>query len=378
MVLEWKTCIRAGITVLILFLIIKYWDMAINLCGLGLSAAFPILLGCIIAYIANILMSLFESHFFPKSKKKVIKVIRRPICLIVTFLSIILVVFLLVNMILPELIACGEVLVNGIVETFTTLAKWAEQNVSLDILPQGSTLFNLGNMNWQEMIQKAINVLMTGVSGAMSSIVGIFSSVFGTVITIVVAIIFSIYLLFGKEKIAEGCTKFIKLYMGEKVYDKLMYVVKNLDASFHNFIVGQCLEAIILGLLCTIGMWILRLPYATMIGCLVGFTALIPLVGAFLGAIVGAFMIFTVSPIQAVIFLIFLVVLQQLEGNLIYPRVVGATIGLPGIWVFIAVTVGGGVLGIGGMLIAVPLTAAIYKMLKVDMDKRAKVKRIKV
>ena len=126
-------------------------------------------------------------------------------------------------------------------------------------------------------------------------------------------------------------------------------------------------------------MWILRLPYATMIGCLVGFTALNPLVGAFLGAIVGAFMIFTVSPIQAVVFLIFLVILQQLEGNLIYPRVVGATIGLPGIWVLVAVTIGGGVLGIGGMLLAVPLTATIYKIVKVDMEKRSKViKRIKV
>ena len=135
-----------------------------------------------------------------------------------------------------------------------------------------------------------------------------------------------------------------------------------LNQSFHSFIVGQCTEAVILGLLCMGGMLLLRLPYAAMIGCLVGFTALIPIAGAYIGAVVGAFMIFTVSPVKAVIFIVFLVALQQLEGNLIYPRVVGSSIGLPGVWVLAAVTVGGGVLGIGGMLLGVPIAAAIYQL----------------
>lgn len=371
MVLEWKNCIRLAITVLALFLITKYWDTAINLCGLAISASIPLLLGCIIAYIANILMSMFERHFFPKCKKKIVKNIRRPICILFTFISISLVIFLIINMILPELIACIEILSKGVVEAFRSFVLWAQENIPVEMLPQGS-LLEWNNINWQDMIQRVVTILTTGVGGAMSSVIGIFSSVFGIVVTLVVAIIFSIYILGSKEKITESCTKFIKIYSGKKFYNKLTYVLNNLDQSFHSFIVGQCIDAVILGMLCTIGMWILRLPYATMIGCLVGFTALIPLVGAFLGAIIGAFMIFTVSPIQALVFLIFLVILQQLEGNLIYPRIVGATIGLPGILVLIAVIIGGGVLGIGGMLLAVPITATIYKMLITDMEKRNK------
>ena len=158
--------------------------------------------------------------------------------------------------------------------------------------------------------------------------------------------------------------------MKKKSVKKVLYVSETLNKSFHSFIVGQCLEAVILGVLCTIGMWILRLPYATMIGCLVGFSALIPVVGAYIGAVVGAFMIFTVSPVKVIVFLIFLLILQQLEGNLIYPRVVGASVGLPGILVLAAVIIGGGVLGIVGMLLAVPLTATIYKLVEADMINR--------
>lgn len=142
-----------------------------------------------------------------------------------------------------------------------------------------------------------------------------------------------------------------------------------LNECFHKYIVGQCTEALILGGLCTLGMLILQLPYATMTGAVIAFTALIPVAGAYIGAGVGAFMILTVSPVKAIIFLIFIVILQQLEGNLIYPRVVGSSMGLPGIWVLAAVTVGGGVMGIPGMLLCVPLAAAFYKLLREDVNR---------
>ena len=151
--------------------------------------------------------------------------------------------------------------------------------------------------------------------------------------------------------------------------EKIRYVVGVFDGSFHSFIVGQCIEAVVLGVLCIIGMTLLRFPYAMMIGTLIGFTALIPVAGAYIGAGVGAFMILTVSPIKALLFLVFIVVLQQLEGNLIYPKVVGKSIGLPGIWVLAAVTVGGGVMGIPGMLIGVPAVAAVYQLVKQDLNR---------
>ena len=151
--------------------------------------------------------------------------------------------------------------------------------------------------------------------------------------------------------------------------EKIRYVVGIFDNSFHKFIVGQCIEAVVLGVLCIIGMTILRLPYAMMIGTLIGFTALIPVAGAYIGAGVGAFMILTVSPIQALIFLVFVVILQQLEGNLIYPKVVGSSIGLPGVWVLAAVTIGGGIMGIPGMLLGVPTVASMYQLIRNDLNK---------
>ena len=169
----------------------------------------------------------------------------------------------------------------------------------------------------------------------------------------------------------------MKVYLKPETRRRILYVSGTFHKTFTNFIVGQVMEAVIIGTLCALGMAILRMPYAVMTGTVVGVTALIPVVGAYVGAAVGAVMVFTVNPLQAVFFVIFLVVLQQLEGNLIYPRVVGGSIGLPGLWVLAAVTIGGGVLGIGGMLIGVPLTASVYRLVENDVRDRLEKKRLK-
>ena len=195
-------------------------------------------------------------------------------------------------------------------------------------------------------------------------VAGTVSTVFSGAVTTLLSVIFTIYLLSGKDRLRAQCHRLMRFALRPKHYDRACYVLRVLNDSFHRYIVGQCTEALILGALCTAGMLILQLPYATMIGALVAFTALIPVAGAYIGAAVGAFMILTISPVQALIFLVFLVVLQQLEGNLIYPRVVGASLGLPGIWVLAAVTVGGSLMGIFGMLLAVPLAAAVYRLMR--------------
>ena len=173
----------------------------------------------------------------------------------------------------------------------------------------------------------------------------------------------------SKDKLLEQCKQISNKYIKSKWLKKINYVLSILNDTFHKFIVGQCTEAVILGLLCTIGMTILRMPYAAMIGALTALMALIPIVGAFISGAVGAFLIFMESPVKALIFLIFIVVLQQLEGNLIYPKVVGSSIGLPALWVLTAVTVGGSVAGIAGMMIAVPIAAAIYRLIKIEVNK---------
>ena len=173
-----------------------------------------------------------------------------------------------------------------------------------------------------------------------------------------------------KENLSRQGALLMKTYLKPSWYSRLLYFLETLHNCFRRFVVGQCTEAVILGLLCMGGMLLFQFPYASMVGTLIGFTALIPVAGAYIGAGVGAFMIFTVSPLKALLFLVFISVLQQLEGNLIYPKVVGSSIGLPGIWVLAAVTIGGGVLGIGGMLLAVPLAATFYQVLRDDVAKR--------
>jgi len=181
-------------------------------------------------------------------------------------------------------------------------------------------------------------------------------------------LMFSFYLLAAKESLLRMGSSLIDRCFGVFQGKKIRYVLTVLNQSFHHFLAGQTIEAVILGMLCTIGMWILRLPYAAMIGCLVGVTALLPVIGAYIGAAAGACMLLTVSPVKALVFLIFLTILQQIEGNFIYPRVVGHSIGLPSIWVLAAVIVGGGAFGIWGILFAVPLAAAIYRLLRPSIN----------
>ncbi len=373
MELKWKTCIRATITVVIMYALINYWSGFANFATGVLHSVMPLIIGCIMAYAVNILMSFYES--IPQklgwqgTKKK--KSLKRPVCMILAYLSIVIIVVLIFRMIIPELIGCINILIDKMPHAIDSAVKWLETRVDINSLLQTDIggLLNNNGFDIRETVVKSADFLLNGLGGAMGVATGIVSSIISGTVTFFVALIFSIYLLYGKEKLAGQFERLFRRYLPDRLTDKLFYVLGVLDTSFTSFITGQCIEAVILGTLCMLGMLILRLPYAVMTGCLIGFTALIPIAGAYIGATVGALMIFTVSPVQSVIFLIYLVILQQIEGNLIYPRVVGSSIGLPGIWVLAAVTVGGGIMGIAGMLIGVPLTSAIYRLLKNDINK---------
>ena len=229
---------------------------------------------------------------------------------------------------------------------------------------------NLTNINWEGTIEKVWSALTVGIGGAMNVAVQIVSAVFSGVVTTFLSIIFAIYILASKDKIFGQIRRTANQYLGENRYGRLSYLRTVLDDCFHKYIVGQCVEAVILGSLCAVGMLVLRLPYAPMISALIAFTALIPVAGAYIGAGLGAFIILIDSPVKALVFLAFIVVLQQLEGNLVYPKVVGNSVGLPAIWVLAAVTIGGGIMGVVGMLLSVPLAAAIYRLIKQDVIKR--------
>lgn len=365
MKIEWKSCFRIGISIFLLYLCINYWTVAANLFSLLLGAAMPLFIGCIIAYVANILMSFYEKHYFTKTKYTWLHKSRRPACMVLAFASVIAVAFLIVRLILPQLFDCVQLILAELPEFLTFVFDSIEE---MNILPE-DIAGTLANFDWQSKIGEIIQMLTSGLGNIVDVIIRMVSSVFSVVVSGLLSIIFAIYLLLGKETLNRQVHKILARYMKKNWYDNFNYVIAVVDDCFHKYIVGQCIEAVIIGVLCTVGMSLLQLPYATMVGALIAFTALIPVAGAYIGAFVGAFMILTVSPIKALIFLIFIVVLQQLEGNIIYPKVVGSSMGLPGIWVLAAVTIGGGVMGITGMLLGVPLVAAIYRLLREDVNK---------
>ncbi len=360
-----KSLLKIGIGIFLLYLCIHYWTGISGFLLTIAGAAFPLTIGCVIAYLINILMSWFERHYFPTSTRPLVIKSRRIVSLIAAILSMLAIVALVIWLILPQLVDCVMLIIDELPGAIEALLAQVEK---LNILPED--IFNfLEGIDWKSQVGKILQGVTTGVGSVMETVIKAVSSVFSGVVTALLAIIFSLYILLGKEKLGSQFKRSMHRYLRPKWYEKVMYFLGILNDSFHKFIVGQCLEAVILGLLCTIGMMIFQFPFATMIGALIAFTAMIPVAGAYIGAGVGAFMILTDSPMKALLFLVFIVVLQQLEGNIIYPRVVGSSIGLPGIWVLAAVTIGGGIMGVVGMLVGVPLAAALYRILRDDLKK---------
>ena len=365
MILTWKDCLKLGISVFVLYLAVHYWQTAANFVATLFGAALPLIIGGVAAYLVNILMDNYERRWKDNPKKPGLNKLRRPVCMVLAFLTLIAIVVFICGLIIPQLGECIGVILDelpGFMENAIALAE------DLNLFTP-EVLSKLETVDWNAQLGKLVGFVTSGLGDVVGIVVSAVSSVFSFLVTALLSTIFAIYLLSGKEALASQADRLAKRYLSSRIYEKLTYFLHILDDCFHRYIVGQCTEAVILGALCAVGMAILRLPYALMIGALVAFTALIPVAGAYIGACVGAFMILTVDPVQAVIFLVFLVILQQLEGNLIYPRVVGSSMGLPGIWVLAAVTVGGGLAGIVGMLLGVPLAATAYRIIKDDVKK---------
>ena len=352
----------------ILALIVKYSDSILQAIQLIFSLLMPIFIGCGIAYVLNLLIVRLEALPVLAGENSRFRPAHRVLSITGALVIIVAVLVLLVVIILPQLADAFRVMLLGIPPLLDQFAEWL--NSFADPTPQIQQWLNTLDINWPQFLEKAANYLTSGMGSIFSSAVSIVSNVGGLVMQVVIAFIFALYLLAGKEHLAGQCRSLAEVYLSPKTYRRLMYVFSTANETFSKFFIGQFTEAIIIGVLCTLGMLLFRFPYATMVGTLVGATALLPVVGAYLGAGVGAFMILTVNPLQAIAFLIFIAILQQLEGNLIYPRVVGSSIGLPGIWVLAAVTVGGGLGGIFGMLLAVPVTATVYKLIRSDVHKR--------
>jgi predicted PurR-regulated permease PerM len=328
------------------------------------------MIGFFIAYIFNIVMNFFEKHYLPKSQKPLIVKTRRPTCLVLSFTIAISAIILIMCIVVPEIIKAFGVLYDEIPPAFTNAKDYVIGK--LNEYPEIQEKIENLEFDWASIAGKLSKVLTSGVAGILTSAWGIIGGVTSAVTNLVLGIIFAVYMLLRKDKLIRDMNRIRRLWFSESFNNKCSHFMHTANETFQSFFVGQFIEAIILGTLCFIGMKLLKLPYAAMSGTLVGVTAFIPIVGAFIGAGVSAFIILTENPMQALIFIIFLLILQQFEGNIIYPKVVGDSIGLPGIWVLAAVTVGGGLFGIIGMLIGVPLAATVYKLTFDVLESREK------
>ncbi|HAP79364.1 MAG TPA: AI-2E family transporter [Ruminococcus sp.] len=370
---ELKKYLIIGAVAVAVMVIVKNLSYIGSFISLIFTAFSPLVIGCAIAFVFNIIMSFFERHYFPKSRKKIAEKTKRPVCLLFSVCIVALGIFLISKIVVPEVAESCKVLYNTIPDIAERLKKWAIKN--FENIPDIQKKISELDINWATVTENIASFLTSGATGLISSLVGIIGSFTLSITKICVGIAFAIYLLIYKDGIKKGTSRLKNAYLKKETADKLQHIFDVTNKTFKSFFVGQFTEAIILGFLCSIGMLILRLPYAVMTGTVVGVTALVPIVGAFIGAIVGAFMILTVNPMQAVIFIIFLIILQQIEEKFIYPKVVGSSIGLPGIWVLASITVGGAMSGILGMLLGVPTVAVIYKLVCENLEKRESEKK---
>ena len=370
--IDYKKTLKLVIIAIIAYWILNHYQIVLSLLSKLLSVLMPFIIGCMIAFVLNVLMIRIEKQLSKVIVNPKLKILKRVLSILGSIALVVGVVAIIIILIIPELVSAIKVIALSLPEVIDNLQNWTDSHNIY--LPQLENLIN--QIDVENLGNELSKFAKTEFSGMLDSTIDILAVIVNGIVNFVLGLVFAIYILMSKETLKDQTKRLINAYLPSKVADNIFEVARLSRTTFSNFIIGQTVEAFILGALCTIGMIILGLPYAPMVGSLVGITAFIPIIGAFIGGAIGAFMIFTVDYMQAFIFIIFLVVLQQLEGDLIYPRVVGSTIGLPSIWVLFAVTVGGSLWGITGVLLGVPIVSVIYSLVKIQVKNREK--RLKV
>ncbi len=361
---------------IITFALLLYWALLHpSQVGAILSGAFalvsPFVLGFAIAFIVNVPLRLLEGQWDKHMKSSKGK---RPVCLVASLIIIVAIIFALFFIVVPAL---GESFAN----LASQLPQYVRQLESLylsltDLLAQHNIVLPTLDLDLEAIYSAVLNFFTNYGQALVDTTVGVTTSIVSVVVNFVLAFVFSLYVLAQKETLMRQGRKVVSALLPQRWANKTLDVATLTNKTFANFVTGQLTEAVILGSLCFLGMTLLRIPYAAVVSVLIGFCALIPIFGAIIGAIVGAFLILLVAPMKALWFLIFLIILQQLEGNLIYPRVVGKSVGLPGIWVLAAVTVGGNAFGLVGMLLSVPVCSVLYTLFREFVNYRLEKKNI--
>ena len=360
-------------------LVVALWkfDVVLGVLKTIWDIIFPFVLGGAIAFLTNVPMSFLEKKIFEKVKKKnkIVRKLKRPISLILTIVLVVGVIALVMFGVIPQLTRTMGTLVTSINDFIPQMQSWIG-----DFFHNNQEIMNLVDQiefDPDQAIKWGISLLGNGAGNMMNTTMSAVGSIVSGVATFFIAFSFACYILFQKEKLHIQIRKVFFAFLPRQKADAFLKVCSLTYRTFANFLAGQCLEAVILGSMFVVTLSILRMPYALLIGVLIAFTALIPIFGAFIGCAVGSFLIFMVSPQQAILFVIVFLVLQQIEGNLIYPHVVGESVGLPSIWVLAAVTIGGNLMGIVGMLVFIPLLSVLYTIFREFVYLRLKKQNIK-
>lgn len=337
---------------------------------------FPFLLGGAIAFVLNVPMNFLEEKIFGNrwmKKRKAAKKVARPVSLVLTIAIVIGVVVLVMFVVIPELtrtlLSLGSTIRDFVPEAQRFLEELFTDNSEM------SAWLDSLNLNVDRIMESAVSFFQNGAGNILNSTMSAIGSIVSGVTTFVIAFVFACYVLLQKEKLRVQVQKVMYAFLSEKRVEWCLEVCSLTNRSFSNFLTGQCVEALILGTMFFVVMNLFGMPYSLLVGVLIAFTALIPIFGAFIGCIVGAVLILMVDPVQALVFVIMFLVLQQIEGNLIYPKVVGRSVGLPSIWVLAAVTIGGSLMGIVGMLIFIPVVSVIYNLFRAGVYKRLRKKQ---
>ncbi|MDD2446866.1 MAG: AI-2E family transporter [Tissierellia bacterium] len=368
--------------ILITYAIILMWLLE-NIAGVAsvfsrIIAVFsPFIIGAAFAFILNSPMMFIESCFFNGKSplKNISPKIKRPISYIVTLVLLIATIIIISFLIIPELINTIQELGRKFPAVWNDIQSFVVTNLRDN--PQIVESITSINIDWNSIEQKALSFLNDSAGSLIGSTFSFATSFIGKIINFFLAFVFSIYVLLQKEVLARQSKKLILAYFPEKASNKIFHIASLSNRVFSNFLSGQFLEALILGGLFLVAMWIFKFPYAIMISLLIAITALVPIFGAFIGCIIGVFLIFVDSPIKAFWFLIMFLIIQQIEGNLIYPHVVGKASGLPSIWILVAVSVGGSLMGILGIILFIPICSVLYALLRESVNDRLKSKDIK-
>lgn len=356
-----------GLIIFAAIIMACFWkyDVVISVLAFIFHVIFPFVLGGAIAFVLNVPMNFIQRHLFPEDKiekRKVIKKLARPSSMLIVLFCVIGIIVLVMFVLIPQLGNTFASLGNSIQAFIPKIQKWAET-----LFHDNKEIMNWVNhleFDWNKIMNAGINFLKNGAGSVLDSTIMAAKSIVSGITTFFIAFVFAIYILLQKEKLSIQAKKVLFAFVRKGRAEATLEVLSLTYNTFSSFLTGQCVEAIILGCMFVITMSILRLPYALLVGIVIAFTALIPIFGAFIGCVVGAFLIFMVDPIKALIFIVLFLILQQIEGNLIYPHVVGSSVGLPSIWVLAAVSIGGSLMGVVGMLIFIPIVSVVYALFR--------------